>query len=451
VGGESIRDQGRDREARRWNGVYLGLYLGYVALGMALRWNGWLAFDHIWFVDAARHILDGSWRIYDFRPQDPSVLGIAPPDGLAYSYSPLTALLMAPFVALAAALQDSPLAASVGGVDALADRLIVFPLLVADVLAMEQLRRLVRAWRPQVDEVALFLGILPTLLLTGFLQVSAQRDHQEGLVLLLLLTTLRVTPRHLVLGGVLAGLTLAAKQTSVLELLPIGAVLLWTGIAGRRAQPGVARPLGGLLWGGLAAAVFGVVMLPPWLANKDAVIYAFLTQEQRRVLSGPGLPVWIDQALKAGFGGDASGYGLWHDQLLRYSNPGLVLVAVVIVALVIAWNARRGRPIGLVDSRLLALVALGGLLQIVLGKWVTGHYYQLPLALVLLWDSVRVAPRWPLVGLAGTLGFRAITVGVDLPTVPQVKDGLLFALFAWLAGATLRAACRAEPDPRPAE
>ncbi len=432
----------RGAQAARWQCVYLALYAGYVLLGLALRWNGWLHYDHIWFVDAARHILDGSWRIYDFK----GTPSIAPPDGLAYSYSPLPALLMAPFVAFADAVRDTPLAASVGGADQLAYRLIVVPLLLADVLAMEQLRRLVRDWRPTVDETALFLGILPTLLVTGFLQVSAYRDHQEGLVLLLLLTTLRVTPRHVAWGGVCAGLTLAAKQTSVLELAPIGAVLLFGGLQRREGL----RPGAAFVWAGLAAAVFGAFMLPPLLAGPDAVIYAFLTQEQRRVLTGQGLPVWIDSALAGTLGAGSATYALWHERLLRYSNVALVLGAGVLMGAAFWWSARRSRPIGLVDSRLLALVALGGVLQIVLAKWVTGHYYQLPLALVLLWDTVRMAPRWPLVGLAGTFGFRAITVAVDLPAVPQIKDGLLFALFAALAGAVLVAASHPEPAPAPA-
>lgn len=446
----------------RWTRVYLGLYLGYLVLGGTLRWGlwpgwpaGWIHVDHIWFVDAARHILDGSWRIYQFR----SSPDIAPPAGLAYSYSPLPALLMAPFVALAEALRATPLAAGVGGTDPLAYRLIIIPLLLADVLAMDQFRRLVHAWRPQVDETALFLGILPTLLVTGFLEVSAHRDHQEGLVLLLLLLTLRYTPTQPALGGALAGLTLAAKHTAVLELLPLAAVLLTAvgrnvpeGQSGIRNQGSgllstLASRYASLVWGGAAAAVFGAFLLLPFLANRDELIYALLTQEQRRVILGQGLPAWIDLGLGAALGKGGAAYALWHDRLLRYSNLGLGLGAGALVAGVLWWNGRRSHPLGLRDSRLLALVALGGLLQVVLAKWVSGHYYQVPLALTLLWDIVRRAPRWPAVGLGGTLGFRAITVAVVLPDLPWIKDGLLFTLFTALAGAALGAALGPEPAP----
>ena len=83
----------------------------------------------------------------------------------------------------------------------------------------------------------------------------------------------------------------------------------------------------------------------------------------------------------------------------------LIMVALALMLGALWWNARRGRPVGLVDDRLLALVALGAALQIVLAKWVTGHYYQLPLALALVWDAVRAAPRWPWIGLAAAAAF----------------------------------------------
>jgi hypothetical protein len=433
--------------AARWTRVYLALYSGYVALGMLMRWNGWLHVDHIWFVDAARHILDGSWRLYEFRPALSA--GIAPPDGLAYSYSPLTALLMAPFVALADALGRAGFGVGVGGADGVAYRLIALPLLIADALAMDQLRRLARAWRPQVDETPLFLGILLTLFYTGFLQVSAFRDHQEGLVLLFVLLTLRVTPRRPLLGGICAGLALAAKQTSVLDLAPIGLVLLGAGVLGQ--APRGWRALGPVgRWTGAAAGVFGLFMLPPWLADRDAVVYAFFTQEQRRVISGQGAPAWIDMALRGALGADAPAYALWHDRLLRFSNPALIVVALALMIGALWWNARRGRPVGLVDDRLLALVALGAALQIVLAKWVTGHYYQLPLALVLVWDAVRTAPRWPWIGLAAAAGFRSLAAAVDLPATPWVKDAVLFLLFAGLVALALRGALGPPAESGPA-
>ncbi|HMA33248.1 MAG TPA: glycosyltransferase 87 family protein, partial [Chloroflexia bacterium] len=392
-----------------------------------------------WFVDAARQLLNGSWRIYEYN----TITGILPlgtlPTGIVYSYSPLLALVLAPFVGLADLLKGTPLDASVGGGDQLAYRLIALPLLVADVLAMEQFRQLARAWRPAVDEVAIFLGILPTMLVTGFLQVSAVQDHHEGLILLLLLTTLRLTPRHLLWGGFFAGLALAAKHTTLLELLPIGAVLLLN----RQATKHPWRAA--FTWAGVALAVFGAFMLPPFLANPGAVVYAFVTLPQHLELFGPGLPGWIDGQLATTLGRASPDYALWHERILSYSNGVLVLVVAGLVGATLWWNRRRGRPVGLVDSRLLALVALAALMQIVLGKWIGGHYYQLPLALVLLWDTVRVAPRWPPIGLVSALGFRAITIALPLPGVPLPRGLALLGLFIVLAQVTLGAAWESEP------
>ena len=119
-------------------------------------------------------------------------------------------------------------------------------------------------------------------------------------------------------------------------------------------------------------------------------------------------------------------------------------MALVVVG-VVGWARRQGRPIGLTDARLLALVAFGSVAQIVFAKWVSGHYYQLPLALVLLWDVVRTAPRpdrptsgglgsFPWIGLGAAIAFRSITP-FDTPDAPWLKDALLLTLFALLAWA----------------
>ena len=463
----------------RWDRVYLALYALYFGVGLGARLLGWVHFDSLWFVEAARRVLDGSFDLYSFRASP----DIAPPDGLAFSYSPLTALLIAPFVGLADALGWP------GG----ADRLLAVPLLLADVLAMEQLRRLVRAWRPAADERFLFLGILATLGLTGFWAVTAFRGHQEGLVLLCLLLTLRLTPRSLLWGGLFAGLTLAAKHTAVLLLIPIGLVLLAGGwhhgglnhenakgrktrnekdegressqveplaptapdIATLPSRAGWAGLRDAAVWSGLAVGVFALFMLPALLRNWDAVWYAFVTQEGRRVLLGPGLPAWIDLALQAA--GSAADYAGRHMALLQYANVGLVALGVGAPLIAVVWARRRGRPIGVVDARLPALIAFGGLAQIVFAKWVSGHYYQLPLALLFLWDAVRTAPRpgpggtpppdaaptaagratFPWIGLGAALAFRSITP-IDTTGSPWFRDALLFALFAAALVATLR-------------
>ena len=197
---------------RRWDRIYLILYLVYVGLGLGVRLLGWVHVDAVWFVEAARRVLDGSFDLYRYHASP----DIAPPEGLAFSYSPLVAIIVAPFVGLADAL---------GWGQTGAERIYALPLLVIDALAMHQVRRLAHIWRPGVDERFLFLGIGATLGLTGFWEVTAHRGHHEGLVLLALLLTLRLTPRNVLWGGLCAGLALAAKQTAVLALLPMGVVL----------------------------------------------------------------------------------------------------------------------------------------------------------------------------------------------------------------------------------
>ena len=155
-----------------------------------------------------------------------------------------------------------------------------------------------------------------------------------------------------------------------------------------------------------------------------------MTQEQRRVLLGPGLPGWLDHGLQALLGQGAS-FDYWHGVLLRYSNVALIGVFALVLALALWHSYGRQRSIGLMDSRLLALVALGGLLQIVLAKWVSGHYYQLPLALALLWGTVRDAPRLPLTGLRGGSAFCSATQ-LDFPNTPPLRDASILGVFVWL-------------------
>lgn len=376
----------------QWDRVYLALYVLYIVAGMWARVLGWISGDALIFVNAARHVLDGSFDIYSLVVNPAS----APPLGTGYTYSPLMALIIAPFVGLADVL---------GWGQAGAERLMALPLMLIDVAAMHQLRRLVRTWRPDVDEGLLFLGVMITLLLTSFWVATAYAGHDEGLVLLCLLLTLRFTPHNVLLGGLWAGLALAAKQAALLQLIPMGVVLM-LGARNRRfvgedrqssgdPPAATAKPLDALKWGAIALAVFALFMLPAVLRNPDAVWYALVTAMSRLAIYGTGLPVWIDKLSQTML--NADGYAWVHEALVNYSN--LVLVIFVGLASVIAvwkWaetNQRlQGRPVGLVDARLLALVAFGGVSQVALGKWVGGHYFALPLALVFVWDVVRTAP-----------------------------------------------------------
>lgn len=403
--------------SRNWDKIYLVLYLLYLAIGLLVRIFGEVPVDAVWYVNAARRVLDGSFDLYSFKLTP----GIAPPEGLAFSYSPLVAMVVAPVVGVIDAL---------GLGDDWANRLSGAPWLLVDVLAMHELRRFVRTRSPRANESYLFLGIVCTLGLTGLWTVSALRGHHEGMVLLCLLLTLRFTPYNTLVGGLCAGLALAAKQTALLYLVPVGFVLL----------SGKVRAA--ITWTAAASGLFLLFMLPALLRNFEAVRYAFLTQEARRITLGPGLPAWLDRSL----GARATEAHSW---LLSYSNLMLVVATVGLCAVAVWWQRARD-PITLLDHRLLALVAFAGIAQIVLGKWVSGHYYQLPLAMVFLWDMTRtarmptseesrdsyIAPTspFPWLGIGSAIAFRSVTQ-LD----PQwLKDLALLALFVALAGTALR-------------
>lgn len=437
-----FRSEGQVGLGRIWDQPYLGLYLLYLVIGFTARVLGWVHGDAIVYVDAARRVLDGSFDLYSVRlaPE------IAPPEGITYSYSPLLAILIAPFVWLSDTL---------GWGQPWAERLMAVPLMLIDVLAMHQIRLLVREWKPAVDERFIFLGALATLCLTGFWVVTAFSGHHEGLMLLCIVLSVRLLPRNLLLSGLWAGLALAAKHTVLLALIPIGLVLLAGGMSARnkvgeaddrpQRRSIIHAPLAGLIWGGTALAVLAAFLLPAVLRNPGGVWYAFVTMNSRLILYGSGLPVWLDKAFQGLL--SAQEYALAHESLVLYANWALI-GAVLVGSAAVVWRAKfAGRPIRLQDARLLALVAFGAVTQIVLGKWVAGHHYQLPLALVLTWDLVRTAPgaqsngsgfsHFPWIGIGAAIAFRSIT-----PFPPTTKDALLLAFFITLALLTLPAAGR---------
>ena len=418
----------------RWDRVYLILYALYIGLGMTARGLGWIFFDAEWFVHAARQVLHGSLDLYSYSASP----AVAPPIGATYAYSPLMALLIAPSVGLSDAL---------GGGEQGAQWIMALPLMVADVLAMQQLRRLVHAWRPAMDERLLCLGIALSLFITSFWQVTAWRGHVEGLMLLFLLLTLRLLPRSVVLGGLCAGLALATKHMVALELIPVGVVLLAGGA--RAASGGRWAGLRTLLtWGAIAAGVFLGFVLPAALVNPAAAWYAFVTLPQRLILTGPGLPVVIDSWAQGAL--PAADYARLHDALIGYSNLALPLIAGAAALVAVTWGRRRGQPITLEDPRLLGLVAFSAVTQVVFAKWVGPHYYQLPLLLAFLWDAVRTAPRltpqgwrpgtFPWIGLGAAIAFR----GISQFDPPPFKTLLILLVYMALGALLLWGVLRPE-------
>ncbi len=441
--------------------AYFALFATYIILGVGARLLGWWYGDAIWFVWAARHVLDNSFDLYSLHlaPE------LAPPIGITYSYTPLLAVLVAGFVAAADALQLG---------DEGAYRAMALPLIALDVVAKQELRRLVTSWRPAVDQRFLFLGIAISLFLTSFLSATAYRGHVEGLVLLFILLTLRFLPRNLILAGLFAGLALSAKHTTALfALLPIGLVMLSGGrTIDREGEPDVLRPQklrrawrDTSIWAGIALTVFAAFLAPPLVRNPDAVYYAFVTLPNRLVSFGPGLTHWIDRVLAALL--KPADFITVRPLLLSISNLFVVALPTLLMLYVIVRARARKQPFGLVDVRLIGLIAFALVANLVLAKWVSEHYYPLPLAMVFVWDMLRVTrpgPRrgpltlnwdnFPWVGVGAAIAYKSLTQ-LDASTFPSIGissqswlgDAVLFVLFAALAGLMWRGL--EVPDNRP--
>src|SRR3712207_6353278 len=110
------------------------MYAAYVLMGMTLRLTDWLHGDALVFVQSSRRVVDGSFDLYGILRTP----WIAPPLGTTYGYTPFLAIVIAPVVAVSDMLY-------LGNVWAM--KLIGIPLLLLDVVAMQQLRRFAREWR----------------------------------------------------------------------------------------------------------------------------------------------------------------------------------------------------------------------------------------------------------------------------------------------------------------
>ena len=177
------------------------------------------------------------------------------------------------------------------------------------------------AWRWPLVEVVpmvLVLDVIASILLGGLNLRLVRWDE------------LRHLGPGMLLGGLL-GLWLAARVTSALPLLALGAYVAWVGAQALRAHPGVAtraRPAPGARLGWLYGTGVGLVLM------------LFAT-------GGPLLLAWL---ARRGFDARA----------MRATTPALAVVAVLGVLAMMALTGRLSSPV--IWQRLLVLlpIAIGG-------------------------------------------------------------------------------------------
>lgn len=377
--------------ARHW--MVLG-GAAYVIAGLAARAAGYHGEDAVWHVQAASRILDGSFDIYSLRYQP----WAAPPQGMAFAYSSLVPLLLAPFVALGRA-------AGLGaqGIEVL----IALPWLITDVLLAWQITALASEWTGDVSPR--FRAIAFVLPLVTFIMPlsSAYMGHHESALLLAMVLALR--SRSFLAAGAWWGVAICLKQTALFGLLPVAWLVLldtWRAAGGARTGGGVRRLLAPLVrfFGPIAVLPLAFVA-PFWLRWPAETSYSLLGMESHRVLYGINVPTILVAVAGRVARGLQPGLEAF---LIRWNSPLLLLFcAGLSLAFVLRHRAALDHavPGGGQDvpwqrpglrTGLLAAMGANYAAYFVLGKWTETHYRFMPLLVLLILDLVE-RPAFPYV------------------------------------------------------
>jgi Glycosyltransferase family 87 len=364
------------------------------------------------FFKSAHYILQGDpWHIYAARGS-----------GLTATYPnfnpPLSIFLIAPLLALADILHAVSYGAQITVVS------LPFVLLVP-VLAYLTVRMLRRLY-PDIPETQEFLAFALIALSPLTWQSLTPWYHLEQplMLCLLLCAVAALQARHEALAGVLAGLAVLTRTTALMPLVGLCVLLL------------VAREWRGLLrFGGLAAAVALLPMIPFFLAYPGDTIYSLVTWRGTSQIGGNS--IWAIFA----YSGDADTTRHLLNAVAERLDTYSVLLFVVLATLL----AARRRGISAYGTDAWAVFAISCLAVPMLTKTVWPYYYLEPFVPLLIWEFATMYNRrggvwrWPVLSIgylcvAGTLsqyiGLRSVGY------LDRVSVGLLEFLamlaFAWL-------------------
>lgn len=278
----------------------------------------------------------------------------------SFSFTPLPFFLMAPFRFLGQAL-----ALPQGAQDVLA----AVPMLAGDLLSAWALVRLVRGFRPTTKQEDIFLF---TVYLTAWVVFfdSAYHSHFESILLWFLLLALEKLRKGQPIGfGVFLALALLTKQTAVVVAIPCFLVLLFDG---RRAD--FWRALGTL--GGIALAFMAPFLIADFTDVKHVLV------DMPNQLPVAYQSVWWIFAGNVGVMAFLDGAG-------PFLN-GLTLVLAGVYSGMMIWRYR----INTKDPRLIGISAACAVIMVFLERWGSLHYFLIPFALLLAWETSTQGRPW---------------------------------------------------------
>lgn len=356
--------------------------------------------DSIWFVDGARHFYHGSLDIYSLY----SAQWASPPRGQTLAYPPFSIILVTPLVALLDFLKLS---------ENLINQLSGIPFLLGDVFCAFTFILAIKKFIPTVKPNQLNL-LLILFYLNPFLWVSSvQMGHFESIIAdFIILSWLWFGERPL-LSGIMIGVAIAFKTTAIFSFLPLVLFQLRLSYVEKNFRS---------LFRFTAPAIFIPLfaVLPLLIVNPEHVIYAFLGQEQARILWGANIWTFIDKITSQKF-----------TTQLRLSANTVLLTGVFLVSL----SALFIRPGKNSKLNLLALLVLVNVLPLFLGKWVSPHYFVIFTVLFMLFEFLDKQHIYLVIAFflaANTLGLVTGSFELGSSFVFLITLLLYFAIFAYV-------------------
>ncbi len=367
------------------------------------------------FFKSATYILQGDpWHIYAARGS-----------GLTATYPnfnpPLSIFLMAPLLSFARAFHAISYGAQI--------TVVSLPFVIfVPILAIITIRILRRLY-PEIPETQQFLAFaLIALSPLAWQSLTPWYHLEQPLMLCLLLCAVAaLQARRERLAGLLAGLALLTRTTALMPLVALGVLLLmereWRGL---------------LRFGGIAAAVSVVGMLPFFIVYPQDTIYSLVTWRGTSQIGGNS--IWSIFA----YSGDAS--SIRH--LLNAVAERLDTYSVLLFIVVVAFFAVRRHGITAYGPDAWAVIAIACLAVPMLTKTVWPYYYLEPFVPLLIWEFATMYNRrggvwrWPVLSigylcvamtLSQYIGLRSVGY-LDRVSVGLLEFGamLAFAIFIWI-------------------
>lgn len=276
-----------------------------------------------------------------------------------FAYPPVSVLLLVPFRAVSLVLRLGQRETGL---------FVVLPYLAFDILAALCVVDLVKRFR-RLDrhESALTFGLYLMAWMVFF--ATPYHAHFESVVVTFIVLGLRlVVDGRYDAGAVSLAIALLTKQTALTVLIPVLAVILF----GRGWRPM-------LRFATISCGLAVAMMTPFFVLDFPDVIHM-----------GLELPAILPFAYQ-------STWWIFTPDQLTFLYPRiaahvdtLILVLCVAYSLVVAWRGR----IQTRDPRLVGLCAGSSVIVVLLEKWGSLHYFVLPMALLLVWETSTQKYPW---------------------------------------------------------